>query len=51
MMKPREEVERMLWERLEELRQGRLRPHIEEQLRIEVALLCDILRQDADEYI
>ena len=48
-MKTVEEMKSMLFERLAELRAGRLRPHVEEQLRIEVALLADILGEEIDE--
>lgn len=48
-MKSVEELKSMLFMRLAELRAGRLRPHVEEQLRIEVALLADILGEEIDE--
>ena len=42
-------MKRMLFERLAELQSGRLRPHYEEQLRVEVALLYDILGEEIEE--
>ena len=48
-MKSVEEMKRMLFERLAELQGGRLRPHYEEQLRVEVALLYDILGEEIEE--
>ena len=50
-MKTVEEMKSMLFERLAELQAGRLRPHVEEQLRVEVALLYNILGEEiAEEY-
>ena len=48
-MKTVEELKTMLFERLAEIKQGRLTPAYDEQCRIELALLYDILGEDIDE--
>ena len=48
-MKTAEEMKSMLFERLAEIKQGGLTPAYDEQCRIELALLYDILGEEIDE--
>ena len=47
-MKTKDELKDMLFERLEEIERGGLTERYDEQLRIELALLFDILSEDID---
>ena len=49
IMKTVDELKAMLFERLNELQQGGLIPAYEEQCKIELALLYDILGEEIDE--
>lgn len=48
-MKTMEEMKAMLFERLAEIKQGGLVPSYEEQCKIELALLYDILGESIEE--